>query len=285
MQIDAFDRDFEMAECVHMPFDGTRLNRGPPRGPPGGPHRGPPAPPDPNGPPRGLNRGIFGRGPPPPPPPPGHQGGGLFRIPRAFNPTPYHFDPKLKTDDIPEWDGNPDTLLRWIKKVQEIANRSAYCHEQIGLLAPARFKGRADQWYRFLEPGYKQQIQTDWDTLRVAVSRHFLNLHWFNTQTTKALAASYRQSGHHSERPTDYFYRKLELLQTVNDWTDLQLIQEILKNAPDYWKTIINTTNMTDLMQLQDALQLHEHTLLKDPRNPSSVSAITITTFTIIFII
>ena len=163
---------------------------GPPGGPPGGPHRGPPGPPDPNGPPGGFNRGVFGRGPPLPPPPPGHQGGGLFRIPRAFNPTPYHFDPKLKTDDIPEWDGNPGTLLRWIKKVQAIADRSAYCHEQIGLLAPARFKGRADQWYRYLEPGYKQQIQVDWDTLRVAVSRHFLNLHWFNTQCGETVSKS-----------------------------------------------------------------------------------------------
>jgi len=64
----------------------------------------------------------------------------------------------------------------------------------------------------------------------------------------------------------------LDLLQTVHDWTEPELILEILKNAPAYWKTVINTTGMMELLQLQDALQLHEETLMRDPNSEINLS-------------
>jgi hypothetical protein len=36
---------------------------------------------------------------------------------RAFRISPSHFDPKLKRDDVPEWDGDPDTFIKWCKSV------------------------------------------------------------------------------------------------------------------------------------------------------------------------
>jgi hypothetical protein len=29
----------------------------------------------------------------------------------------YHFDLKLKPESVPQWNGNPDVLARWISKV------------------------------------------------------------------------------------------------------------------------------------------------------------------------
>jgi hypothetical protein len=256
------------------PPGGGPPGRGPPGGgPPGGPRGGLPG--MPRGPPGGApdprrpqgGGGPPGGGPPPPPPPP--PGGQLrqqpAQQPRAFTISPYHFDPKLKPEEIPEWDGHPDTLMKWIKQVQEIANRSQFCHQQLGTMIPGRLKGRAQNWYNFLPPLYKEQIKQNWDTFRIAMATHFLNINWYNNQKAKALNARYRQPGFERERPTDFFYRKLELLQNVHDWTDQELIQEILNSAPDYWRTIVNTTDLVDLIRLQDALQYHEHTLMKDP--------------------
>ena len=128
------------------------------------------------GPPRGPGR--YPAGPPPPGGPPGTQGvDPLARPPRAFAMAPYHFDPKLKMDDIPTWDGDPDTLMKWIQRVQEISDMGDHCFNQLGLLAPNKFKYRADNWFRALSPAYKRQIQANWTTLRIALATHFLNHH------------------------------------------------------------------------------------------------------------
>src|SRR6202042_3424615 len=34
----------------------------------------------------------------------------------------YHFDLKLKPESVPQWNGNPDVLARWISKVNRLAN-------------------------------------------------------------------------------------------------------------------------------------------------------------------
>ena len=78
-------------------------------------NRGPPSPPGPN-PPAGVQVAP-------------QQG------PQAFHLAPYHFDPELKQDDVPEWDGEVDTLLDWIKTLDQVSLQSNYCFEQLGLIA------------------------------------------------------------------------------------------------------------------------------------------------------
>ena len=144
---------------------------------------------------------------------------------------------------------------------------SPFCYEQIGILAPKQLTDRALSWYQFLTPEYRAEITCTWDTLKLAIGTHFCTLNWYNRLKTKALKARYRQPGYLSEKPTDYYFRKLELLQTVHDWSELQLINEILDNAPDYWRTIIQTTNIQTLQQLNAALEYHEHTLMRNPED------------------
>ena len=141
------------------------------------------------------------------------------------------------------------------------------CHEQLGVLVPKQFQGRAQNWFQFLTEPFRDWITQDWTTLKQAIGAHFCTLNWYNNLKAKALKAHYRQPGYSSERPTDYFARKLELLQTVHDWTEYQLVNEILDNAPAYWRTVIQTTNIVTLKALSDALEHHEPILLRDPGN------------------
>jgi hypothetical protein len=239
-------------------------DRPPRRGPPGGGYPGG-EPPDDHIP--RVFQGRAGRGPPGGGPPPDHgpRAGQQQRPQRPFTLADYHFDPKLKTSDIPTWDGNVDLVIPWIKALNEIAEMSNHCYEQIGILAPKRLTSRALSWYQFLNPAHREAITRNWDTLKQAIGNHFCTMNWYNRLKTKALEARFRQPGYSSERPTDYYYRKLELLQTVHDWTEPQLVSEILDNAPDYWRTIIQTTNIQTLQQLSAALEHHEHTLIKNP--------------------
>lgn len=144
------------------------------------------------------------------------------------------------------------------------------CREQLGLLVPKRFKDRAKNWFQFLTQEYRDRITQDWDMLRQAIGNHFCTLNWYNNLEAEALEARYQQPGYSAERPTDYFIRKLELLQTVHNWTERQLVNEILDNAPAYWRTVIQTTNIITLQALSDALEQHEKDLLKNPEDELS---------------
>ncbi len=85
--------------------------------------------------------------------------------PRPFHLSPYYFDTKLKAEEIPKWNGDRDDLLEWIDQVNQLSQRSQYCHQQIGLLAPTRFTERALNWFMFLTPRTKENIPQNWDTL------------------------------------------------------------------------------------------------------------------------
>ncbi len=122
---------------------------------------------------RGRGRGPYRRGSPPGSrgPPGGGRGppgGGRLYQPqghRPFHLSPYYFDTKLKAEEIPKWNGDRDDLLEWIDQVNQLSQRSQYCHQQIGLLAPTRFTERALNWFMFLTPRTKENIQQNWDTL------------------------------------------------------------------------------------------------------------------------
>ena len=49
-----------------------------------------------------------------------------------LNPKSYHFDMKLKPETVPTWDGNENTLARWIEKVGQLVNTSPDSFKELG---------------------------------------------------------------------------------------------------------------------------------------------------------
>ena len=49
-----------------------------------------------------------------------------------LKPKHYHFDLKLKPESVPQWDGNPDNLARWMSKINHLANNSPEIKEELG---------------------------------------------------------------------------------------------------------------------------------------------------------
>ena len=48
----------------------------------------------------------------------------------------YHFDMKLKLETVPTWDGNENTLARWIEKVQQLAATLPDIFKELGKIVP-----------------------------------------------------------------------------------------------------------------------------------------------------
>jgi hypothetical protein len=43
---------------------------------------------------------------------------------------------KLKPETVPTWDGNENTLTRWIEKVRQLANTSPDIFKKLGKVVP-----------------------------------------------------------------------------------------------------------------------------------------------------
>ena len=139
---------------------------------------------------------------------------------------------------------------------------------QLGSVVPQRFRGNAENWFYSLPEDTRESIQSNWSTLKEAVRSHYMNRHWLDRQKAKANKAKYRESGHSRESPSEYYIRKLELLEFVYDYSDAELITEIMSGAPVIWNTILNPHQFQRVTDLQNTIKYYEETLsqLSDPK-------------------
>ncbi|KAJ7652816.1 hypothetical protein DFH06DRAFT_1418481 [Mycena polygramma] len=174
-----------------------------------------------------------------------------------------HFEFKLKAENVPKWDGNVDTIVRWILKVNDLARESRTVWRQLGRIAPRRLEGEAETWYWSLPKTYRVTIEANWDTLRTAFMTYFMNRNWLDRQRSRANQASYREAGHGREKPTQYFIRKTDLLNTVYTLSDSEIILHVMDGAPTLWNTILTTQLYQDVVEFQSAIRFHEEALMK----------------------
>ncbi|KAF8139138.1 hypothetical protein K438DRAFT_1533132, partial [Mycena galopus ATCC 62051] len=174
-----------------------------------------------------------------------------------------HFDLKLKYDSVPKWDGNVDTIIRWMLKINDIARESQVVFQQLGRIVPKRLEGSAEIWYWSLPIKYRSEIEENWDTLRQAFATYFLNRKWLDSQRGRANRATYRDAGHSRESPSEYFIRKTELLNTVYTMDDSEIILEVMDGAPSTWNTILTTQMYRNIVEFQAAIRYHEDALMK----------------------
>jgi len=126
---------------------------GPPAGPPGG---GPPG----AGPPGGL--------------PPRNAGNNRNQD------DGFRFDLKIKTNEVPTWDSNDNSILEWLDKTNHLAYRNPRVYRELGLIVPLCLTDRTARWFHALPDLMQQEIQQNWGTFRLAISSHFMNQQWFD---------------------------------------------------------------------------------------------------------
>jgi hypothetical protein len=99
------------------------------------------------------------------------------------DPTPksYHFDMKLELEMVLTWDGNENTLTRWIEKVRQLANTSPDIFKELGKVVQ-RFANSAETWYYSIPPKDQQLMEQDWGILKTAIADYWMNHSWLKDQ-------------------------------------------------------------------------------------------------------
>ncbi|KAF8206699.1 hypothetical protein K438DRAFT_1963019 [Mycena galopus ATCC 62051] len=162
-----------------------------------------------------------------------------------------YFDLRLKDADVPRWDGDPDKLLRWIQHCNLIAEDGRKAWRQLGKVVPRAFTGTAQDWY-FTLP---------------ALADFFLSSKWLDKTRTKALCGSYRQADYSREKPSEYFIRKQELLNSVYSFEDSSVMSEVMNGAPRSWCIVLDTQTYDSIVEFHAAIIFHEDTLMDLPMN------------------
>ena len=173
------------------------------------------------------------------------------------------FNTKLKLNAIPTWDGNREGLRRWFLKINSLAKCSTIIFRQLGMLVPTRLTGLAEVWYYSQSLETRDRIEQDWSTLRGTIGEYYMNRAFLDKQKARANKASYRDIGNGKETLSEYVIRKMELPQFVYNYTDRELIIEIMEGAPSYWTPIVTPHLLQDLEQFQLSVKFHEDSLLK----------------------
>ncbi|KAF8582514.1 hypothetical protein K439DRAFT_1304619, partial [Ramaria rubella] len=162
---------------------------------------------------------------------------------------------------VPEWDGNPDTLAQWILKVNHISHRSPTVFQQLGEIVPLRLHKGAERWFFSLPLAYRQEASQDWQSIREVIGAYYMNRSWLDCQKSRANKASFREAGHSSETPSEYFVRKAELLKLVSSLSDSELIMEIMNGAPAFWHAVSDAQRCDMAVEFQAAIKYHEESL------------------------
>ena len=181
---------------------------------------------------------------------------------KEFKWDPPHFDQKLKVDIIEEWDGNTDEVLDWIESINSLAKRSPIIFKQLGAIVPTRFKKAAKSWWLSLPPHVRDHHSEDWNTLKEAIRSYWMGRAWLDRMKLRAKACSYRDHTAPREKPTEYYIRKYRLLTSANNYSPSELIMAIMETAPAHWSTIIDTSTIFEVDELQSAIAYHEEALL-----------------------
>lgn len=182
------------------------------------------------------------------------------------NPAPadeIKFDTKLKREAIPEWDGNSDTIVHWITRVNELARSSRTVYQQLGALIPQRLKDGASKWYYSNPADHRTKLERDWGTMRDGIGAYYMNRAWLDKQKGRAIRAAYRDQTAPRETPSEYLIRKLDLIRLVYQMTDSQLINEIMNGAPSHWNNVLTTYLYDNIVDFQNAIKYHEDNLMR----------------------
>ena len=101
-----------------------------------------------------------------------------------------------------------------------------------------------------------------WGTLKHKIYEFYMNRSWMDKQKVRTNRASYRESGYSQETPVLYVIRKLKLLKLVYDYTDSQLIVEIMSTAPAYWNQVLDSQRCVDMDDFLNGIKYHEDALM-----------------------
>jgi hypothetical protein len=134
----------------------------------------------------------------------------------------------------------------------------------LGAIAPLKFTGRAESWWRTQSTHVCNYLSESWANLLQAIQAHFLNANWLQERRQEWEEMHFRQRGHENEWPLDFIQRRLvySVFLYPEEEDGVIIVDRILQTAPDVWAGSINSERYPDIFSLTAAVRRYCATLM-----------------------
>ncbi|KAJ7716537.1 hypothetical protein B0H16DRAFT_1741194 [Mycena metata] len=149
---------------------------------------------------------------------------------------------KLNIQLVPEWDGHGKTAINYICKVAELVRLSPQMIVDLGAIAPLKFTGRAEMWWRTQSTAVRAFLGQSWPHMLQAIQAHFLNANWLQVCRCE--------------------WEEIGVFLYPEEDDRVIVVDHILPTAPDIWAGVINSERYPSIFALTAAVRHYRPTLM-----------------------
>ena len=183
-------------------------------------------------------------------------------------------DSKLKQEDLPTWDGNPDTAIEYFWKVQQQATLGGYIPSALGYWLWLKLKEGSDvqNWFATLSFAEQSRMRGHWVDYLKGIKEKYLGHNWQFDIGEAYKQQYFRQPGHEKELPKTFIARRImytRMLAKSDDGGPLE-VHLVMARAPLSWRTILVLENIKSSSMLYTKAVEHEESLLAISKNQNT---------------
>jgi hypothetical protein len=181
---------------------------------------------------------------------------------------------KLKLADLPSWDGEHDTAVKYFFDVSQKASLGGMIPELLGQWLGMRLEegSPVQVWYAGL-PGDKQaEMRRHYIFFLQGIKEYYLGRTWQRKMNRDYELQKFRQRGYETEMPRGYLGRRImwtRMLVATDDGGPGE-VHHVMEKAPVSWGPILILENIVSTMTLYSKVVEHELALVNAWKSESS---------------
>jgi len=184
-------------------------------------------------------------------------------------------DSKLKQEDLPTWDGNPDMAIEYFWKVQQQATLGGYIPSALGYWLWLKLKEGSDvqNWFTTLSFAKQLSMRGHWVDYLKGIKEKYLGHNWQFNIGEAYKQQYFRQPGHEKELPKTFIARRIMytwMLAKSDDGGPLE-VHLVMARAPLAWRTILVLENIKSSSLLYTKAIEHKESLLAVSKNQNTM--------------
>ncbi|KAJ7704219.1 hypothetical protein B0H14DRAFT_3526732 [Mycena olivaceomarginata] len=180
-------------------------------------------------------------------------------------------EPKLKLQDLPTWDGDHDTAIKYFWDVSQRAHLGGDIPQALGYWLGMRLTADSPVqiWYASLPGEQQATMRSHWILYLQAIKDMYLGRTWQRKMNRQYEVQRFRQKGHESETPQAFVARRTmwTRMLVISDNGGAGEVYHIMEKAPVSWGPILILENVPSTMVLYAKVVEHEAALVNAWKN------------------
>ena len=183
---------------------------------------------------------------------------------------------EIKQEQLPRWDGNPNTAVKYFLRIQQLAALEGDLREALGYWLWMNLEDGSDikDWFTTLTFEEQAHMRSHYINYLHGIKDRYLGEAWQFKINRIYEGQYFRQIGHEKELPKTFIIRRImytRMLTSAKPGGKLEM-SLIMRKAPLSWKTILVMGSITSTKALYTKVVDYEDDLLNAWRRKANTS-------------